>query len=414
MEEENIEAMILRIEHKSKKIENLLRCRDCRRRFFGSFVAVRLRSCDDFNPDRKLRHFDRKLQHFDRKQERELAGCEGTWRHTSGSWCKFEPYGFPETSKKEEDKPTKIYRRFGPRSDSFIKFSTANVCPAVVIVSPEMGNGGSGIIIDSNGTILTHASNIFSPDFTSKINVCLHDRRKFSGTILEINEDYDLALLKIQSEIPLPTTMFGTLGNYKARELISIHRLLREKAYPRTSSQNEVDEELQDDYPHSVHLVDGFLVIETHQIGIRVRFLETMAVEKVDTLEDGGEEGGASRRCQPMQNHGFTQNYNQGDTRRRDGLHGGAIQPTGSLRLTGQDEDIISQIQVSDGLKWRMPFGLCYVTEKYSQITEENSINGIMRLQCFCECGHADFSYRVESRNTPEDNRVYKIEFREG
>ncbi|KAI0523027.1 hypothetical protein KFK09_005417 [Dendrobium nobile] len=45
------------------------RCRDCRRRFFGSFVAVRLRSCDDFNPDQKLRHFDR-------KQERELAGCE--------------------------------------------------------------------------------------------------------------------------------------------------------------------------------------------------------------------------------------------------------------------------------------------------------------------------------------------------
>ncbi|KAI0496200.1 hypothetical protein KFK09_022509 [Dendrobium nobile] len=44
-------------------------CRDCRRRFFGSFVAVRLRSCDDFNPDRKLRHFDR-------KQERELAGFE--------------------------------------------------------------------------------------------------------------------------------------------------------------------------------------------------------------------------------------------------------------------------------------------------------------------------------------------------
>ncbi|KAI0497037.1 hypothetical protein KFK09_023365 [Dendrobium nobile] len=48
------------------------RCRDCRRRFFGSFVAVRLRSCDDFNPDRKLRHFDR-------KQERELAGCEGNF-----------------------------------------------------------------------------------------------------------------------------------------------------------------------------------------------------------------------------------------------------------------------------------------------------------------------------------------------
>ncbi|KAI0519388.1 hypothetical protein KFK09_006834 [Dendrobium nobile] len=168
---------------------------------------------------------------------------KGTWRRTSGSWCEFEPYGFPETSKKEEDKPNKIYRRFGPRSDSFVKFSTANVCPVVVIVSAEKRNGGSGIIIDSNGTVLTHARNIFSPDFKSKINVSLHDRRKFSGTILEVNEDHDLALLKIQSEIPLPTTMFGSLGNYKARELISIHRLIRKKAYPRTSSQNEVDEE---------------------------------------------------------------------------------------------------------------------------------------------------------------------------
>ncbi|KAH0449363.1 hypothetical protein IEQ34_020055 [Dendrobium chrysotoxum] len=39
-----------------------MRCRDCTRRFFGSFVAVRLRSFDDFPflSDRKLRHFDRK------------------------------------------------------------------------------------------------------------------------------------------------------------------------------------------------------------------------------------------------------------------------------------------------------------------------------------------------------------------
>ncbi|KAH0467634.1 hypothetical protein IEQ34_002667 [Dendrobium chrysotoxum] len=45
------------------------RCRDCTRRFFGSFVAVRLRSFDDF-PFLS----DRKLRHFDRKQQRELAG----------------------------------------------------------------------------------------------------------------------------------------------------------------------------------------------------------------------------------------------------------------------------------------------------------------------------------------------------
>ncbi|KAI0494921.1 hypothetical protein KFK09_025067 [Dendrobium nobile] len=48
------------------------RCTDCARRYFGSFVAVRLRSFDDF-PFLS----DRKLRHFDRKQEQELAGCEG-------------------------------------------------------------------------------------------------------------------------------------------------------------------------------------------------------------------------------------------------------------------------------------------------------------------------------------------------
>ncbi|XP_028551828.1 uncharacterized protein LOC114579933 isoform X2 [Dendrobium catenatum] len=47
------------------------RCIDCTRRFFASFVAVRLRSFDDF-PFLS----DRKLGHFDRKQQRDLAGCE--------------------------------------------------------------------------------------------------------------------------------------------------------------------------------------------------------------------------------------------------------------------------------------------------------------------------------------------------
>ncbi|PKU69698.1 Cellulose synthase-like protein E2 [Dendrobium catenatum] len=47
------------------------RCTDCARRYFGSFVAVRLRSFDDF-PFLS----NRKLRHFDRKQEQELAGSE--------------------------------------------------------------------------------------------------------------------------------------------------------------------------------------------------------------------------------------------------------------------------------------------------------------------------------------------------
>ncbi|PKU80575.1 Exportin-2 [Dendrobium catenatum] len=55
----------------SRKYE---RCRDYMRRFFGSFVAVRLRSFDDFPfPS------DHKLRHFDKKKQWELVGFEGNF-----------------------------------------------------------------------------------------------------------------------------------------------------------------------------------------------------------------------------------------------------------------------------------------------------------------------------------------------
>ncbi|XP_028551815.1 putative protease Do-like 14 [Dendrobium catenatum] len=187
----------------------------------------------------------------------------------------------PGEGKKEEDKATKIFQRYGASSDSFIKFSTENVCPAVVTVSPEKGrdsygrssklrDGGSGIIIDSDGTVLTQARNVFSPVFRGKVNVSLHDRRKFSGNILKVNKYHDLALLKIQSEIPLPTIMFGSLGNYKRSELISVERLFREKDYPRISSPNDVGEEGNCGGP--IVTLDGELV----GISTKIRLLKSL------------------------------------------------------------------------------------------------------------------------------------------
>ncbi|KAI0519407.1 hypothetical protein KFK09_006854 [Dendrobium nobile] len=163
----------------------------------------------------------------------------GNLRCNSKSWCEFEFYGFLETSKNVPE----FSRRFGGRSNTFIEFASTNVCPAVVYVSHEKGIGGSGIIIDSEGTVLTPACAGFSLDSRSKINISLHDGREFSGTILESNEDHDLTLLKIQSEIPLPTTTFDYLKDYKGRGLISFHRLPIRRAYPRPSSQNELDNE---------------------------------------------------------------------------------------------------------------------------------------------------------------------------
>ncbi|PKU77360.1 putative protease Do-like 14 isoform X2 [Dendrobium catenatum] len=164
---------------------------------------------------------------------------KGNWRCTSGSWCEFECYGFSEASKNVPE----FSSRFGGRSDDFIKFATENVCPAIVYVTHKKGIGGSGIIIDSDGTVLTRACSNFSLDSRSKINISLNDGRKFLGTILESNEDHDLTLLKIQSEIPLPTTTFDYLEDYKGSELISFEHLLSRRAYPRPSSQNEVNKE---------------------------------------------------------------------------------------------------------------------------------------------------------------------------
>ncbi|KAI0510090.1 hypothetical protein KFK09_010690 [Dendrobium nobile] len=68
------------------------RCIDCTRCFFGSFVAVRLRSFDDF-PFLS----DWKLRNFDRKQEQELAGCGrhgAAWKAlaTAGNRCVCVPW----------------------------------------------------------------------------------------------------------------------------------------------------------------------------------------------------------------------------------------------------------------------------------------------------------------------------------
>ncbi|KAH0465034.1 hypothetical protein IEQ34_005137 [Dendrobium chrysotoxum] len=116
----------------------------------------------------------------------------GDLRCKSSYWCEFERYGFSETSKDVSE----FSSRFGGRTNDLIKFATKNVCPAVVYVSHEKGIGGSGIIIDSDGTVLTRACTGFSLDSRSKIIISPHDGIEFLETFLESNEDHDLTLLK--------------------------------------------------------------------------------------------------------------------------------------------------------------------------------------------------------------------------
>ena len=66
---------------------------------------------------------------------------------------------------------------------------------------------GSGVIVDgNNGYILTNAHVIHK---TGNINVILNDEREFSATIIGVDADSDLAVLKIDAKEALPAVEMG-------------------------------------------------------------------------------------------------------------------------------------------------------------------------------------------------------------
>jgi len=65
---------------------------------------------------------------------------------------------------------------------------------------------GSGVVIDPEGYVVTNSHVVRR---ASKIHVGLPDGRKFEGELLSSDADNDLALIKIDSERPLPTVPMG-------------------------------------------------------------------------------------------------------------------------------------------------------------------------------------------------------------
>ncbi|GAB2228961.1 hypothetical protein Droror1_Dr00023095 [Drosera rotundifolia] len=99
--------------------------------------------------------------------------------------------------------------------------AAAKVGPAIVnIYFPEPYHGrmsismGSGTIIDSDGTILTCAHAVSTegthPLVKEKVEVSLQDGRTFVGTVLNADFHSDIALVKITSNLPLPTAQLGS------------------------------------------------------------------------------------------------------------------------------------------------------------------------------------------------------------
>ncbi|QCD77761.1 putative protease Do-like 14 [Vigna unguiculata] len=104
-----------------------------------------------------------------------------------------------------------------------ISNAAAKVAPAVVNISIHqdffgIASGksiGSGTIINKDGTILTCAHLVV--DFMGtrgstkgKIEVTLQDGRKFEGKVVNVDLHSDIAIVKINSETPLPEAKLGS------------------------------------------------------------------------------------------------------------------------------------------------------------------------------------------------------------
>ncbi|MEK7450161.1 MAG: trypsin-like peptidase domain-containing protein, partial [Planctomycetota bacterium] len=102
------------------------------------------------------------------------------------------------------------------------------VDPTVVAIQHEEA-GGSGFIIDPNGYIITNGHVVSSasrswwndqpedPTETAKrITVVLSDERKFQAKVIGHSLDPDVALIKIETNEPLPIVVLGDSENVKA------------------------------------------------------------------------------------------------------------------------------------------------------------------------------------------------------
>ena len=77
---------------------------------------------------------------------------------------------------------------------------------------------GSGVIIDGkNGLILTNAHVV---DRTGTITVMLQDERRFEATLVGADQTSDLAVLRIDTEEPLPAVAMGSSGDLMIGETV--------------------------------------------------------------------------------------------------------------------------------------------------------------------------------------------------
>jgi Do/DeqQ family serine protease len=81
----------------------------------------------------------------------------------------------------------------------------------------EQNSGGSGVIVDASGVIVTNFHVVEGAD---ELRVVLADRREFEATILLTDERTDLAVLKVETDEPLPVLPFDPAGEAEVGDIV--------------------------------------------------------------------------------------------------------------------------------------------------------------------------------------------------
>jgi Do/DeqQ family serine protease len=81
----------------------------------------------------------------------------------------------------------------------------------------EQNSLGSGVIVDPSGVIVTNNHVVANAD---ELRVVLADRREFEAEILLTDESTDLAVLRVETDEPLPVLPFDMSGDIEVGDLV--------------------------------------------------------------------------------------------------------------------------------------------------------------------------------------------------